>query len=83
MTENTNPRHATQDPTRDAGGKHRRDKSVRRRVLIGGASVAAAGGLAAAGLAAANTTTESTSTETGTAPRAAPPAPPRPAASVC
>ncbi|WP_406196227.1 intradiol ring-cleavage dioxygenase [Streptomyces europaeiscabiei] len=68
MTENTNSQHAHQDPTRDAGAKHRRDKSVRRRrVLIGGASVAAAGGLAAAGLAAANTTTESTSTEAGTA----------------
>ncbi|MFE7835990.1 intradiol ring-cleavage dioxygenase [Streptomyces sp. NPDC057474] len=66
MTENTNPQHTHQDPTQDAAGKHRRDKSVRRRrVLIGGASVAAAGGLAAAGLAAA-TTTESTATGSGT-----------------
>ncbi|WP_438818559.1 intradiol ring-cleavage dioxygenase [Streptomyces brasiliscabiei] len=70
MTENTNnhPQHIQQDPTQEAGGKHRRDKSVRRRrVLIGGASVAAVGGLAAAGLAAAGTTDESTTAESGTA----------------
>ncbi|WP_149825486.1 intradiol ring-cleavage dioxygenase [Streptomyces tailanensis] len=61
MTENTTPHNAHQEPGQEVGGKHRRDKSVqRRRVLIGGASVAAAGGLAAAGLAAANTTENST-----------------------
>lgn len=65
MTENTNPQNAHQNPAQDTNGKHRRDKNVqRRRVLIGGASVAAAGGLAAAGLAAANTTESGTTSST-------------------
>ncbi|EKX67413.1 dioxygenase [Streptomyces ipomoeae 91-03] len=65
MTENTTPQNAHQASTQDATGKHRRDKSVqRRRVLIGGASVAAVGGLAAAGLAAATTDSGTASSTT-------------------
>ncbi|WP_327404325.1 intradiol ring-cleavage dioxygenase [Streptomyces sp. NBC_01288] len=62
MTGNTqNDQQYEQQPNR-----HRRDKSVqRRRVLIGGGTVALAGGLAAAGFASADTsTTTSTTTVT-------------------
>ncbi|WP_133909717.1 intradiol ring-cleavage dioxygenase [Streptomyces sp. NBC_00582] len=49
----SNDNHDTQQP-----GRHRLDKSMkRRRVLIGGSAVAAAGGLAIAGMASADTTT--------------------------
>jgi protocatechuate 3,4-dioxygenase beta subunit len=47
--------------------RHRRDKGVqRRRVLIGGGTVALAGGLAAAGLASADTPATTTGTSTTT-----------------
>ncbi|WP_405971881.1 intradiol ring-cleavage dioxygenase [Streptomyces sp. NBC_00988] len=63
---NENDQQLDQQPAR-----HRRDKGVqRRRVLIGGGTVALAGGLAAAGFASADTPTTttdaSTSTETST-----------------
>ena len=61
---NENDQQLDQQPAR-----HRRDKGVqRRRVLIGGGTVALAGGLAAAGLASADTSTTTTdaSTSTGT-----------------
>ncbi|MGW2884041.1 intradiol ring-cleavage dioxygenase [Streptomyces griseoruber] len=52
-----NDTNDTQQP-----GRHRLDKSVkRRRVLIGGSAVAAAGGLAIAGIASADTSTSESS----------------------
>ncbi|MPY63928.1 intradiol ring-cleavage dioxygenase [Streptomyces spongiae] len=64
MTENTT--------NENQSGRHRLDKSVkRRRVLIGGGTVAVAGGLAAAGLAAANPTTEKATTKASTASESA------------
>ncbi|MEW2403681.1 intradiol ring-cleavage dioxygenase [Streptomyces sp. NPDC046862] len=64
MTENTT--------NENQSGRHRLDKSVqRRRVLIGGGSVAVAGGLAAAGLAAANPTTGTATTKASTASESA------------
>ncbi|MET8974140.1 intradiol ring-cleavage dioxygenase [Streptomyces sp. NPDC004539] len=66
MTENPAP-HNTPAPE-NTPGRHRLDPAVkRRRVLVGGAGVAAAGGLTAAGLAMADTTS---STTTGTATEA-------------
>ncbi|GAA4049988.1 intradiol ring-cleavage dioxygenase [Streptomyces shaanxiensis] len=54
--------HSEQQP-----GRHRRDPGIRRRrVLIGGSVVAAAGGLAVTGLASADTTTDTTTQESGT-----------------
>ena len=60
---NENDQRLDQQPAR-----HRRDKGVqRRRVLIGGGTVALAGGLAAAGLASADTPSTTTDTSTTTA----------------
>ena len=60
---NENDQRLDQRPAR-----HRRDKGVqRRRVLIGGGTVALAGGLAAAGLASADTPSTTTDTSTTTA----------------
>ena len=59
---NENDQRLDQRPAR-----HRRDKGVqRRRVLIGGGTVALAGGLAAAGLASADTPSTTTDTSTTT-----------------
>ena len=59
---NENDQRLDQQPAR-----HRRDKGVqRRRVLIGGGTVALAGGLAAAGLASADTPSTTTDTSTTT-----------------
>jgi protocatechuate 3,4-dioxygenase beta subunit len=59
---NENDQRLDQQPAR-----HRRDKGVqRRRVLIGGGTVALAGGLAAAGFASADTPTTTTDASTST-----------------
>ncbi|MCX5233783.1 intradiol ring-cleavage dioxygenase [Streptomyces prunicolor] len=59
---NENDQQLDQQPAR-----HRRDKGVqRRRVLIGGGTVALAGGLAAAGFASADTPTTTTDASTST-----------------
>ncbi|WP_327314786.1 intradiol ring-cleavage dioxygenase [Streptomyces sp. NBC_01235] len=56
MTGNTEHHNETLDSDDNQPGKHRLDKSMkRRRVLIGGTAVAAAGGLAVAGFASADT----------------------------
>ncbi|WP_425473161.1 intradiol ring-cleavage dioxygenase [Streptomyces montanus] len=69
MTENTTPHDNAPEAHSDTteSGRHRRDKSVqRRRVLIGGGTIAVAGGLAAAGLAAAEPTTQKKQTKAST-----------------
>lgn len=66
MTGNTEHHNANETITSDDDqrpGRHRLDKSMkRRRVLIGGTAVAAAGGLAVAGFASADTTSGETAT---------------------
>ena len=68
MTGNTEHHHENETITSDDGpqpGRHRLDTSMkRRRVLIGGTAVAAAGGLAVAGFASADTTDGSTASST-------------------
>ncbi|MFF5184925.1 intradiol ring-cleavage dioxygenase [Streptomyces sp. NPDC000345] len=76
MTGNTEHHEILDDNDDRRPGRHRLDTSVkRRRVLIGGSAVAAAGGLAIAGMASADTATGetgSTAAETGaSAPSAA------------
>ncbi|WP_105971388.1 intradiol ring-cleavage dioxygenase [Streptomyces geranii] len=73
MTENTNPQNSALEASSDSApsvGKHRLDKTLkRRRVLIGGGTAAVVGGLAVAGFASASettTTTESDSSSTTT-----------------
>jgi protocatechuate 3,4-dioxygenase beta subunit len=61
MTENSE--HHEQHDSDPKPGTHRRDKNVqRRRVLIGGGTIAVAGGLAAAGLASADPTSGTSAT---------------------
>ncbi len=69
MTENTTPHGNAPEAYSDTtvSGRHRRDKSVqRRRVLIGGGTIAVTGGLAAAGLAAAEPSTRKKQTKAST-----------------
>lgn len=67
MTENTNPQNSAPEASSDTAasvGKHRLDKTVkRRRVLIGGGTAAVVGGLAVAGFASAGETTTTTESD--------------------
>ncbi|MFE4969210.1 intradiol ring-cleavage dioxygenase [Streptomyces sp. NPDC056660] len=72
MTDNAsasgqNPEPLSSDDSAGQPGRHRVDSTMkRRRVLIGGATIAAAGGLMAAGLASADTTTSKTDADAAT-----------------
>ncbi|WP_079178809.1 intradiol ring-cleavage dioxygenase [Streptomyces humi] len=58
---------SSDDSAAQATGRHRMDNTMkRRRVLIGGATIAAAGGLMAAGLASADTTTSEADSDAST-----------------
>lgn len=67
MTENTNPQNSAPETSSDSAnsvGRHRLDKTVkRRRVLIGGGTAAVVGGLAVAGFASASETTTTTESD--------------------
>ena len=73
MTDNAsaseqNPEPVSADELAAQPGRHRMDNTMkRRRVLIGGATIAAAGGLMAAGLASADTVTPETDSDASTA----------------
>ncbi|MFJ8494238.1 intradiol ring-cleavage dioxygenase [Streptomyces sp. NPDC094038] len=72
MTDNAsaseqNPEPASADTLDAQPGRHRMDNTMkRRRVLIGGATIAAAGGLMAAGLASADTVTPDADSDAST-----------------
>ncbi len=72
MTDNASASEQTPEPVSvdsvsAQSGRHRTDNTMkRRRVLIGGATIAAAGGLMAAGLASADTTTSESDSDAST-----------------